>query len=61
GVIHANLKTFIPLTVLALVMTLLYERTGNLLAPIATHATFNAVNFIYLIVIDIFAGTPLPE
>ena len=29
-----NLVTFLPLAVLALVLTALYERTNNLLAPI---------------------------
>jgi membrane protease YdiL (CAAX protease family) len=42
--IHFNVVSFIPLTVLALVLTILYERTNNLLAPIAVHALFNAVN-----------------
>ena len=36
---HLELSlTFVPLLVLALVLTLLYERTNNLLAPIAAHA-----------------------
>jgi membrane protease YdiL (CAAX protease family) len=48
GAIHTNLATFVPLTVLALILTILYERTGNLLAPIAAHALFNAVNFFHL-------------
>lgn len=47
--IHANLMTFLPLTVLALVFVLLYERTGNLLAPIAAHAVFNLANFLWLV------------
>jgi membrane protease YdiL (CAAX protease family) len=46
--IHLNLVTFIPLTVLAFVLTLLYERTDNLWAPITTHALFNAMNFVIL-------------
>lgn len=46
--VHANLLTFVPLTVLALALTLLYEKTGNLLAPITTHAVFNGMNFIAL-------------
>ena len=46
---HVNLMAFIPLTFLALVLTALYERTENLIAPIVTHSLFNAVNF-YLIV-----------
>jgi membrane protease YdiL (CAAX protease family) len=36
------------LTFLAVILTLLYEFTGNLLAPITTHSLFNAVNF-YLV------------
>ncbi len=45
---HVNLVTFVPLLALALLLTLLYERTDNLLAPITTHAMFNAVNFATL-------------
>jgi membrane protease YdiL (CAAX protease family) len=47
--IHANLMTFLPLTVLALVFVLLYEHTGNLLAPIAAHGLFNLSNFLWLV------------
>jgi len=43
--VHTNLLTFVPLMVLALVLTALYERTNNLLAPITAHAMFNALNF----------------
>lgn len=45
GLIHVNLMTFLPLTAFAVVLALLYERTGTLLAPMAAHAFFNAVNF----------------
>jgi len=45
GLIHVNLLTFIPLTAFAVVLALLYERTGTLLAPIAAHSLFNAINF----------------
>ncbi|HVV71638.1 MAG TPA: CPBP family intramembrane glutamic endopeptidase [Verrucomicrobiae bacterium] len=48
GAVHLNLISFIPLTLLAVALTLLYERTDNLLAPITTHALFNAVNFALL-------------
>jgi hypothetical protein len=48
GAIHVNLSSFIPLTVLALVLVWLYEYTGNLLAPIAVHVVFNGANFIAL-------------
>ena len=47
--IHSNLLTFLPLLGLALTFALLYERTDTLLAPIATHAVFNAVNFFLLL------------
>jgi hypothetical protein len=46
--IHLNLATFVPLTILALGLALLYERTDNLLAPITAHALFNAMNFVIL-------------
>ena len=46
--IHMNLVTFVPLLVLALGLTLVYERTDNLLAPITAHALFNAMNFVIL-------------
>jgi membrane protease YdiL (CAAX protease family) len=42
---HFNLMVFLPLTFLAIILTLLYEFTGNLIAPITTHSLFNAVNF----------------
>ncbi len=45
ALIHFNLATFLPLLLLALVLTWLYEKTGNLLAPIAAHAAFNALQF----------------
>ncbi len=48
GAIHVNLSSFIPLTILALVLVWLYEYTGNLLAPIAVHVVFNGTNFIAL-------------
>jgi membrane protease YdiL (CAAX protease family) len=49
GIMHFNMPTLVPLIVLALVLVFLYEWTDNLLAPIATHSVFNAVNFIYLV------------
>ena len=44
--IHMNLAIFIPLLVLALMLTWLYEKTDNLLAPIAAHSLFNVLNFV---------------
>jgi uncharacterized protein len=48
GAIHANLSSFVPLTLLALILVGLYEYTGNLLAPIAVHFVFNGANFVAL-------------
>jgi membrane protease YdiL (CAAX protease family) len=48
--VHTNAVTFIPLAVLAVVLTALYERTNNLLAPITAHAMFNALNFGRLLI-----------
>lgn len=44
--IHGSWVAFVPLTFFALVLTLLYERTRSLLAPIVAHASFNAVNLL---------------
>lgn len=53
---HMNLVTFLPLTVLALVLTTLYERTENLLASITAHALFNGMNFALLYWVQEQAG-----
>lgn len=45
ALIHFNVAIFVPLLLLAFLLVWLYEKTDNLLAPIAAHATFNAVNF----------------
>jgi membrane protease YdiL (CAAX protease family) len=37
--------TFVPLTLLGIILVLIYDLTDTLLAPIITHAIFNAVNF----------------
>ncbi len=50
GVIHMNLGTFAPLTLFAVLLALIYERTGALLAPVAAHSIFNAINFSYFLV-----------
>ena len=50
--VHMNAVTFLPLAVLALLLTALYERTDNLLAPIFAHALFNALNFVTLFLVE---------
>jgi len=46
---HANAATLLPLSFLAMLLVFLYERTGNLLAPILTHSLFNAANYFALV------------
>ncbi len=48
AIIHVNAPTFVPLFVLALVFTWLYEKTDCLLAPIAAHSLFNTANLLIL-------------
>ncbi len=50
--IHGNLVIFLPLLVLALLLTLIYEKTNNLLAPITAHSLFNAMNFTMLYLVQ---------
>jgi membrane protease YdiL (CAAX protease family) len=45
AVVHFNAITLVPLLALSLVLTALYQRTANLIAPIAAHSFFNALNF----------------
>jgi len=47
--IHDNLPIFLPLFVLALALTWLYEKTEGLLAPILAHSLFNAANLVLLL------------
>ncbi|HXJ71194.1 MAG TPA: CPBP family intramembrane glutamic endopeptidase [Candidatus Dormibacteraeota bacterium] len=50
GFIHGNLMALVPLSFVGVVFALLYDKTDNLLAPMAAHACFNAINFVgYLI------------
>ena len=49
GAIHVSILTFLPLTFLGLMFAVLYEKTDSLLAPILSHALFNAVNFAYIV------------
>ena len=46
---HQNLTVMLPLTVLAIILTFLYETTRNLIAPILAHSLFNAANFVLLL------------
>ena len=57
--IHGSRMTMVPLMFVAIVLTLLYERTGKLLAPIVAHAGFNAANIlIYFLSRDVHSVGP---
>jgi membrane protease YdiL (CAAX protease family) len=48
ALVHDDAAAFVPLFVMAIALTWLYERTDNLLAPITAHALFNAANLVVL-------------
>jgi membrane protease YdiL (CAAX protease family) len=52
--LHFNQPTFVPLLAFGLLLVGLYEKFGNLLAPIAAHSLFNAANFAILMFGDDF-------
>jgi membrane protease YdiL (CAAX protease family) len=52
AIMHFNVQGIPALFLLALILTLLYEKTGNLLAPIAAHSLFNGLNLAELYRID---------
>lgn len=58
ALVHDDAATFVPLFVLALALTWLYEKTDSLLAPIAAHALFNAANLVLLFLTDV-STTPI--
>lgn len=42
--IHVSLVSLVPIFLLGLALAWVYRRTGSLVAPIAMHATFNAIS-----------------
>lgn len=53
---HQNIPAFLALVFFAIILTLLYEETGNLLAPMVAHSCFNAANFVLLLLAKNFPG-----
>jgi membrane protease YdiL (CAAX protease family) len=49
GAIHFNLLAFVPLTLFGALLAWLYQRSGNLLLPIFTHAFFNLINLMAIV------------
>ena len=48
ALIHMDVAILLPLFVLALILTWLYELTDSLIAPIAAHSVFNTANLLVL-------------
>lgn len=46
--VHLTPAIFLPLVLLSLLLCWLYDWTGNLLAPITAHATFNGINILLI-------------
>ena len=46
---HFDVQILLPLTFFAVVMIILYESSGSLLAPVAAHSMFNTANLLLLI------------
>jgi membrane protease YdiL (CAAX protease family) len=51
ALVHFNAAAFLPLLALAIILAIVYEKTDNLLAPIAAHFTFNAIEFTYMLLV----------
>jgi hypothetical protein len=50
GMAHGNLASFVPLAFLGTVLSLVYHRTGRILAAILLHALFNAWSMAVILV-----------
>jgi len=51
AVIHVSLVALVPIFLLGLALAWIYRRTGNLLAPMAMHATVNAISVALALVV----------
>lgn len=49
AVIHNNLMSLVPLTMLGILFGIAYERTRTLAVPILMHAVFNGIQFLLLL------------
>ena len=49
ALVHVNASSFVPLTFLGVFFAWLYARTRTILAPMAAHFFFNAVNLVLLL------------
>lgn len=59
AVIHLSVAAVLPIFLLGLALAWVYRRTGNLLAPIAMHATVNGISVALALLVR-FDVVPLP-
>jgi len=59
--IHRDLAVFVPLFLFAVLLVKLYDRTNNLLAPVAAHVVFNAANFVAFFLVEESGNTSPPH
>jgi membrane protease YdiL (CAAX protease family) len=51
AVIHISVVALLPIFLLGLALAWIYERTGNLLAPMAMHATVNGISVAFALLV----------
>lgn len=49
AIVHAHVGSLFPLAVLAVLLCVIYELTGSLLAPMMVHAAFNSLSIIRML------------
>jgi membrane protease YdiL (CAAX protease family) len=52
AVMHGNLMSFLPLVVVGICLARVYERSGNILAPMCFHACFNGFSLLMLLIMS---------
>jgi membrane protease YdiL (CAAX protease family) len=58
GAAHLSTAAFLPLTVLGVYLCIVYEKNGNLAAPISVHARFNALSLLMLTLEQLLSAKP---
>lgn len=51
AIIHISVVALVPIFLLGLALAWIYQRTGNLLAPIAMHATVNGISVAFALLV----------
>jgi hypothetical protein len=51
ALLHQNLYSFVPLAVLGAALSLIYAKTGRLIAPIILHMVFNLISVVFILLL----------